>query len=112
MLFPTTFGAMPSPVSCTRNMMKRTMTCWKPSPVRVKVAGRLMAKRIMGKASFAQLQDMSGRIQLFLQRDTLPEGIYQDFKGWDIGDIVGADGVLFKTKTGELSVKTESICVC
>jgi lysyl-tRNA synthetase class 2 len=79
------------------------------SPVRVKVAGRLMAKRVMGKASFAQLQDMSGRIQLFLQRDTLPEGLYQDFKGWDIGDIVGAEGVLFKTKTGELSIKTESI---
>jgi lysyl-tRNA synthetase class 2 len=79
------------------------------SPVRVKVAGRLMAKRIMGKASFAQLQDMSGRIQLFLQREALPEGDYQDFKSWDIGDIVGAEGVLFKTKTGELSVKTESI---
>jgi lysyl-tRNA synthetase class 2 len=79
------------------------------SPVRVKVAGRLMAKRLMGKASFAQLLDMSGRIQLFLQRDALPEGSYQDFKGWDIGDIVGAEGVLFKTKTGELSVKTDSI---
>ena len=79
------------------------------SQVRVKVAGRLMAKRVMGKASFAQLQDMSGRIQLFLQRDTLPEGVYQDFKGWDIGDIVGAEGVLFKTKTGELSIKAESI---
>jgi lysyl-tRNA synthetase class 2 len=52
---------------------------------------------------------MSGRIQLFLQRDTLPEGVYQDFKGWDIGDIVGAEGVLFKTKTGELSIKAESI---
>jgi lysyl-tRNA synthetase class 2 len=77
--------------------------------VRVKVAGRLMAKRVMGKASFAQLQDMSGRIQLFLQRETLPEGVYQDFKGWDIGDIIGAEGVLFKTKTGELSIKTESI---
>ncbi len=79
------------------------------APVRVKVAGRLMAKRIMGKASFAQLQDMSGRIQLFLQRDALPEGVYQEFKGWDIGDIVGAEGALFKTKTGELSVKTETI---
>ena len=79
------------------------------SPVRVKVAGRLMAKRLMGKASFAQLLDMSGRIQLFLQRDALPEGSYQDFKGWDIGDIVGAEGVLFKTKTGELSVKADSI---
>ncbi len=79
------------------------------APVRVKVAGRLMAKRIMGKASFAQLQDMSGRIQLFLQRDALPEGVYQEFKGWDIGDIVGAEGALFKTKTGELSVKAETI---
>jgi lysyl-tRNA synthetase class 2 len=79
------------------------------SPMRVKVAGRLMAKRVMGKASFVQLQDMSGRIQLFLQREALPEGVYQDFKGWDIGDIVGAEGVLFKTKTGELSVKTDSI---
>ncbi|MFV1973547.1 MAG: lysine--tRNA ligase [Thiohalobacterales bacterium] len=79
------------------------------SPVRVKVAGRLMAKRIMGKVSFAQLQDMSGRIQLFLQRDSLAEGLYQEFKGWDIGDIVGAEGVMFRTKTGELSVRVETI---
>jgi lysyl-tRNA synthetase class 2 len=79
------------------------------SPIRVKVAGRLMAKRIMGKASFAQLQDMSGRIQLFLQRDSLAEGVYKDFKTWDIGDIVGAEGVLFKTRTGELSVRTETL---
>jgi lysyl-tRNA synthetase class 2 len=79
------------------------------TPIRVKVAGRLMAKRVMGKASFAQLQDMSGRIQLFLQRDSLPEGVYQAFKGWDVGDIVGAEGVLFKTKTGELSVRAETL---
>ena len=79
------------------------------SPVRVKVAGRLMAKRVMGKASFAQLQDMSGRIQLFLQRDGLADGVYQAFKGWDIGDIVGAEGALFRTKTGELSVRVETI---
>ncbi|MEN8106456.1 MAG: lysine--tRNA ligase [Pseudomonadota bacterium] len=78
-------------------------------PIRVKVAGRLMAKRVMGKASFAQLQDMSGRIQLFLQRDALPEGVYQAFKGWDIGDIIAAEGVLFKTKTGELSVKADTL---
>jgi len=78
-------------------------------PVRVKVAGRMMAKRVMGKASFIQLQDMSGRIQLFLQRDTLPDGVYQAFKGWDVGDIIGAEGALFKTKTGELSVRTESL---
>ena len=78
--------------------------------VSVKVAGRMMAKRIMGKASFAQLQDMSGKIQLFLQRDSLPEGLYNEaFKKWDIGDIVGAEGVLFKTKTNELSVKLSNV---
>ena len=76
---------------------------------RVRVAGRMMAKRIMGKASFTHIQDMSGRIQLFLERDSLPEGVYQQFKGWDVGDILGAEGVLFKTKTGELSVKVEQI---
>ncbi len=79
------------------------------SPVRVKVAGRLMAKRVMGKASFAQLQDMSGRIQLFLQRDSLPDGVYQAFKGWDIGDIIAAEGTIFKTRTGELSVRADTI---
>ena len=76
---------------------------------RVRVAGRMMAKRIMGKASFAQIQDMSGRIQLFLERDSLPEGLYQAFKGWDVGDILGAEGVLFRTKTGELSVKVDQL---
>ena len=79
------------------------------NPVRVAVAGRMMAKRVMGKASFAHIQDMSGRIQLFIQRDALPEGVYQKFKTWDVGDIVGAEGVLFKTKTGELSVKVDSL---
>ena len=78
--------------------------------VRVAIAGRMMAKRIMGKASFSQLQDMSGRIQLFVQRDSLPEGVYNDgFKKWDVGDIIGASGVLFKTKTDELSVKVDDI---
>jgi lysyl-tRNA synthetase class 2 len=78
--------------------------------VRVAVAGRMMSRRIMGKASFSHLQDMSGRIQLFVQRDNLPEGLYAEFKkGWDLGDIVGAEGQLFKTKTGELSVRCDSI---
>jgi len=77
--------------------------------VRVTVAGRMMAKRVMGKASFAQLQDMSGRIQLFLQRDLLGADRYSDFKQWDMGDIVGAEGVLFHTRTGELSVKVDRL---
>ena len=76
---------------------------------RVSVAGRMMAKRVMGKASFAQLLDMSGRIQIFVQRDALPEGAYTAFKNWDIGDILGAEGVLFRTKTGELSVKVDKL---
>lgn len=79
--------------------------------VRVSVAGRLMSRRIMGKASFAHLQDMSGRIQLFVQRDSLPEGFYnEEFKKhWDLGDIIGAEGQLFKTKTGELSIRVDEL---
>ena len=68
------------------------------TPVRACVAGRMMSLRVMGKASFAHLQDMSGRIQLYVQRETVGEELYSEFKQWDIGDIVGAEGVLFKTK--------------
>jgi lysyl-tRNA synthetase class 2 len=76
----------------------------------VTVAGRLMLKRIMGKASFVQLQDTSGQIQLFVTRDELDEGFYNEqFKKWDIGDIIGASGVLFKTQTGELSIRVSEI---
>ena len=76
---------------------------------RVRVAGRMLAKRIMGKASFARLRDMSGDIQLFVQMNALPDGVYEDFKVWDLGDILGAEGTLFKTKTGELSVKVDTL---
>jgi lysyl-tRNA synthetase class 2 len=78
-------------------------------PRRVTVAGRMMAKRVMGKASFAKIQDMSGQIQLFVQRDALGQEAYQAFKGYDVGDILGAEGVLFRTKTGELSVKVDGL---
>jgi lysyl-tRNA synthetase class 2 len=81
-----------------------------PMGLRVSLAGRMMSRRVMGKASFAHLQDMSGRMQLFVQRDALEEGVYNtEFKKWDIGDIIGAEGLLFKTKTGELSVKVDKI---
>ncbi len=74
------------------------------------IAGRLMAKRIMGKASFAQVQDVSGRMQLYVQRDALPEGFYNtQFKHWDVGDIIGAVGTLFKTRTGELTLQVSDI---
>lgn len=79
-------------------------------PIRVKVAGRMMTRRIMGKASFCHIQDMSGKMQLYVARDHLPEGFYNDqFKKWDIGDIIGAEGVLFKTNVGELSIKVDDI---
>jgi lysyl-tRNA synthetase class 2 len=75
---------------------------------RVAVAGRLLAKRVMGKAAFAQIQDVSGRIQLFLQSTVLGDA-YDAFKGWDVGDIVAAEGALMRTKTGELSVKADRL---
>ena len=75
---------------------------------RVAIAGRLLAKRVMGKAAFATVQDMSGRIQLFLQSTALGD-TYDAFKGWDIGDIVAAEGGLMRTKTGELSVKADTL---
>src|SRR5882757_6290394 len=76
--------------------------------VHVAVAGRMRAKRVMGKASFAKLEDSSGAIQVFLQQSALG-GIYDEFKGWDVGDVVGAEGVLFRTKTNELSVRVDRI---
>ncbi len=79
------------------------------TPIAVKVAGRVMLKRVMGKASFVTIQDLSGRIQFYVTRDTVGEAVYEDFKKWDLGDIVGASGTLFKTKTGELTVQCREI---
>lgn len=73
------------------------------------VAGRIMLKRVMGKASFTTIQDMTGRTQLYISRDAVGEETYASFKKWDIGDIVGARGYVFKTKTGELSVHVEEL---
>src|ERR1039458_3735951 len=80
-----------------------------PLHIAVSVAGRLMLKRIMGKASFATLQDATGRIQLFATRDALGDNAYEAFKHLDLGDIVGAEGTLFKTRTGELSVRLSQL---
>lgn len=78
--------------------------------IKVSIAGRMMLKRVMGKASFASIQDSSGKIQIFATRDELPEGFYNEqFKKWDIGDILAATGTLFKTNVGELSVRVDSI---
>jgi len=74
------------------------------------IAGRVMTRRIMGKASFATIQDMGGRIQIYVARDNLPEGVYQDvFKKLDLGDIIGVSGYAFKTKTGELSLHVSAL---
>lgn len=75
-------------------------------PVRVKVGGRMMAKRVMGKASFVKITDRTGQIQVFLQSEPLGAQ-YEELKGWDVGDLIGVEGVLFKTRTGELTVRAE-----
>ena len=79
------------------------------NPVQVSVAGRVMLQRIMGKASFITLQDMDGQIQAYIRSNDLPEGQYDDFKTWDLGDIAGISGRLFRTKTGELTVHADSV---
>jgi lysyl-tRNA synthetase class 2 len=76
---------------------------------RVRVAGRMLAKRVMGKASFAQIQDFSGPLQVFAQQIELGDAVYDAFKGWDVGDVIAAEGLLMRTRTGELSVKAESL---
>jgi lysyl-tRNA synthetase class 2 len=73
------------------------------------VAGRLLGKRVMGKIAFVSLRDSSGDIQLVLQRDELPEGVYQQFKQWDLGDIIGGRGRMFRTNAGELSLRLAEV---
>lgn len=77
--------------------------------VRVAVAGRMMTQRVQGKTSFAHILDMTGQIQLFVKRDAINEEVYADFKKWDLGDIVGARGVVFRTQRGELSILVDEI---
>ncbi|MDD5899713.1 MAG: lysine--tRNA ligase [Lachnospiraceae bacterium] len=75
----------------------------------VRIAGRIMAKRVMGKASFCNVQDLKGNIQSYVARDSIGEAPYADFKKFDVGDIVGIEGEVFKTKTGEISVHAASV---
>ena len=77
--------------------------------IRIRVAGRIMLRRIMGKASFLTLQDMSGRIQCYARKNDLPEGVYNEFKKWDLGDLIGVAGTLFRTNTGELSIHLDEL---
>jgi len=80
-----------------------------PQGIVVSLGGRMMLKRMMGKASFATLQDSTSRLQLFVTKDALGEEVYAAFKHWDLGDILGAEGTLFRTKTGELSVRVTTL---
>jgi lysyl-tRNA synthetase, class II len=76
--------------------------------IKVKVGGRMLAKRVMGKASFAKIADRTGQIQVFAQSESLG-AVYDDFKAWDVGDLIGVEGALFKTKTGELTVRADKL---
>ncbi|MEM6638896.1 MAG: OB-fold nucleic acid binding domain-containing protein, partial [Pseudomonadota bacterium] len=73
--------------------------------IEVHVCGRLMAKRLMGKTNFIKIQDGSGQIQALVSRDTFDPDVFKAFKGWDVGDIIGVSGMLFKTRTGEVTVE-------
>ena len=77
--------------------------------VEVAVGGRMLAKRVMGRTSFAKLQDRTGQIQVLLQQGILPDEVYQEFKGLDLGDILWARGTLFRTRTGELTVRATEL---
>ena len=87
---------------------ERESTLAEGETITVKVAGRMVSRRIMGKASFAHLQDGDGKIQLYVARDGIGEDDYAGFKKWDIGDIIGIEGTLFRTRTGEISIHATS----
>ena len=93
-----------------QSMGKEEIDAIDPEQRQVSIAGRMMTKRVMGKNSFAHVQDMSGQIQIFVSRDSLPEGFYNnEFKKWDVGDILAAEGAVFKTDKGELSIRVSNI---
>lgn len=107
--FPNDFKPKHRAAELMRLHGEETNEQLEPQALKVSIAGRLMLKRVMGKASFGTLQDASGRIQLFVTKDALGDSVYDAFKRWDLGDILGAEGTLFKTKTGELSVRVTTL---
>jgi lysyl-tRNA synthetase, class II len=88
---------------------ERTPEALEADAVNVRIAGRMMLKRVMGKASFATLQDMSGQIQIYVTDSHPGEAAHEAFKHYDLGDILGVEGVLFKTKKGELTVRVHAL---
>jgi lysyl-tRNA synthetase class 2 len=107
--FPNDFKPKDHAIELIRKHGALENEALEPLNIQVTIAGRLMLKRVMGKASFGTLQDSTGRIQLFVTKDVLGEERYAAFKHWDLGDILGASGTLFKTKTGELSVRVTTL---
>jgi len=107
--FPNDFKPKDHAIELIRKHGALENEALEPLNIQVSIAGRLMLKRVMGKASFGTLQDSTGRIQLFVTKDVLGEELYAAFKHWDLGDILGASGTLFKTKTGELSVRVTAL---
>ena len=88
---------------------ERESTLAEGETITVRVAGRMVGKRVMGKASFAHLLDGEGKVQLYVARDSVGEEDYASFKKWDIGDCLGVEGILFRTRTGEISIHATSI---
>jgi lysyl-tRNA synthetase class 2 len=107
--FPNDFRRDILAADCHAQYENSTEPELEEKPIHVKIAGRIMTRRLMGKASFVTVQDMSGRIQLYVRQDEISDEKYEAFKQWDMGDIIGAEGVIFKTKTGELSVRVKKI---
>ena len=112
--FPNDFKPLHKAADLIAAHVDKENEAFEATPVDVVVAGRMMLKRVMGKASFATIQDGSGdhagsRIQLYIGRDVIGEEVYEQFKHWDLGDFLGATGHLFKTKTGELSIKVTGL---
>jgi lysyl-tRNA synthetase class 2 len=107
--FPNDFRRADLAADLHRTGEGRTNEDLEANPVTVRLAGRMMLKRVMGKASFATLQDMSGRIQIYVTNDVTGVELHDAFKHWDLGDILGAEGTLFRTRTGELTVKVTGL---
>jgi len=107
--YPTDFRRDALAADLLKQFNDKTEPELEAHPVHVKMAGRIMTRRLMGKASFTHILDMSGRMQLYIRQEDVTPEIYEEFKQWDLGDIIGAEGNLFKTKTGELSVRVKSL---
>ena len=104
----TKYDVTYSSVDAIAEFTEKESTLAEGESITVRIAGRLVARRVMGKASFAHLLDGEGKIQLYVSRDDLGDEDYQSFKKWDIGDIIGVEGILFRTRTGEISVHAKS----